>query len=166
MRPIWVSMPTATTMARPWPAVTMVPDRSILARSPRGVSSSRPSRGDFSTGADSPVMADSSARRRVLSNNRASAGTWSPAWSKITSPTARAAAGRRRSFPFLSARAMGADMSRSCSNAWWAWSSWVMDSTAFTATMMRMMAPSSQSRPPLAARDSPAAASSTNIMGS
>ena len=166
MRPIWVSMPTATTMALPWPAVTMVPDRSILVRSPRGVSSSRPSRGDFSTGADSPVMADSSARRRVLSNNRASAGTWSPAWSKITSPTARAAAGRRRSFPFLSARAMGADISRSCSNAWWAWSSWVMDSTAFTATMMRMMAPSSQSRPPLAARDSPAAASSTNIMGS
>ena len=42
----------------------------------------------------------------------------------------------------------------------------VMEMTAFTPTMTRMMTPSSQSSPPLAARDSPAAARSTRIMGS
>ena len=54
----------------------------------------------------------------------------------------------------------------SSSRACWAWSSWVMEMMAFTATMTRIMAPSSQSSPPLAARDSPAAASSTKIIGS
>ena len=61
---------------------------------------------------------------------------------------------------------MGADIRRSSSSARWAWSSCVMEMTPFTATMARIITPSSQSSPPLAARDIAAAASRTRIMGS
>ena len=164
--PIWVSIPVATTRAVHRPAVTRVPDRSRFTRSPRGVSSGRASRASFSTGTDSPVMALSSVWRRLHSSTRASAGTRSPASSKMTSPGTRAAAGTCRGVPSRRALAWGADIRRSSSRAWWAWSSWVMEMTAFTTTMTRIMAPSSQSSPPLAHRESPAAASSTRIMGS
>ena len=55
---------------------------------------------------------------------------------------------------------------RSSSRAFWAWSSWVMEMTLLTMTIIRIMAASSQSSPPLAARDSPAAPSRTRIIGS
>ena len=90
--PIWVPIPVATTRAVPRPAVISVPEMSMFTRSPKGVSSGRWSATSFSTGTDSPVMADSSAWRRLHSKIRASAGTWSPASRRITSPGTRAAA--------------------------------------------------------------------------
>ena len=59
----------------PRPAVTSVPERTIFTRSASAVSSGRASRTAFSTGTDSPVMADSSVCRRLHHSNRPSAGT-------------------------------------------------------------------------------------------
>ena len=79
MWPIWLSPPVAQTTAVPLPAVTRVPERTMLTQSPRGASGARMRSGSFSTGADSPVMALSSVCRRLEDSSRASAGTKSPA---------------------------------------------------------------------------------------
>ena len=117
MCPIWVSMPVATTRAVPRPAVIRVPEISIFTWSPRGVSAGRASAACFSTGTDSPVMADSSAWRRLHSRIRASAGTWSPASSRITSPGTRAEAATLCRLPSRRTLACGEDMRRSSSRA-------------------------------------------------
>ena len=57
-------------------------------------------------------------------------------------------------------------MSRRASKARWALSSWEREIQAFTRTMTRIITASSQSSPPLAQKDSPAAARRTRIMGS
>ena len=111
-------------------------------------------------------MGDSSAWRRLHSRIRASAGTRSPASSKITSPGTSWAAGIFVTFPPRRTAAWGEDNFRSSSRACWARSSWEMEMIPFTTTMTRMMTASSQSSPPLAARDTPAAPSSTRIIGS
>ena len=82
------------------------------------------------------------------------------------SPGTSAAVSRRISLPSRSTLASGADICRRASRAFSALSSCEMEMQALTATMTRMMAASSQSSPPVAHRDSPAAASSTKIMGS
>ena len=164
--PIWVSIPVAHTRAVPRPAVIRVPEMTMLVQSPRGASSGRDSQGAFSTGTDSPVMGDSSAWRRLHARIRASAGTRSPASSRITSPGTSWAAGILVTFPPRRAEAWGEESFRSSSRACWARSSWEMERMPFTTTMTRMMTASSQSSPPLAARDTPAAPSSTRIMGS
>ena len=97
---------------------------------------------------------------------RASAGTWSPASRRITSPGTRAAAATFLRTPSRSTAAWGVDILRSSSRACWAWSSWVMEMMLFTTTITRMITLSSQSSPPLAARDRAAAARRTRIMGS
>ena len=166
IRPIWVSIPVAHTRAVPRPAVMRVPEMTMLVQSPRGASAGRDSDGAFSTGTDSPVMGDSSAWRRLHSRIRASAGTRSPASNRITSPGTSWAAGIFVTFPPRRTAAWGEDNFRSSSRACWARSSWEMEMIPFTTTMTRMMTASSQSSPPLAARDTPAAPSSTRIMGS
>ena len=166
MRPICVSMPVAVTRAVARPAVTSVPEITILVQSPRGASSGSGPPAAFSTGTDSPVIALSSQRSPAASSRRASAGTRSPASSRITSPGTSSAASTRTGAPPRRAVAWGEVIFRSSSRARWAWSSWEMEMMLFTTTMTRMMAASSQSSPRLAARDSPAAPSSTKIMGS
>ena len=166
MRPICVSMPVAVTRAVARPAVTSVPEITILVQSPRGASSGSGPPAAFSTGTDSPGIALSSQRSPAASSRRACAGTRSPASSRITSPGTSSAASTRTGAPPRRAVAWGEVIFRSSSRARWAWSSWEMEMMLFTTTMTRMMAASSQSSPRLAARDSPAAPSSTKIMGS
>ncbi|OPZ73739.1 MAG: hypothetical protein BWY80_00852 [Firmicutes bacterium ADurb.Bin456] len=76
-----------------------------------GTSPARSTAGSFSTGADSPVRADSLARREADSSSRASAGTESPASSRITSPGTTSSALILRTFPPLSTLAEGFVMS-------------------------------------------------------
>ena len=90
----------------------------------------------------------------------------SPASSRITSPGTRAAADIFFARPSRRTWACGEDIRLSSSKACWAWSSWVMEMTPLTRTIIRMIAPSNQSSPPLAARDRAAAPSSTRIIGS
>ncbi|MPM65277.1 hypothetical protein SDC9_112172 [bioreactor metagenome] len=138
----------------------------MFTRSPREVSAGRTSISCLVTGTDSPVMADSSAFRFAHSKIRASAGTRSPASSWIISPGTSRAVSSRTSSPFRITLARGADILRRASSAFSALSSWEMEMQALTTTMSRMMRESIQSSPPLAARESTAAASSTRIMGS
>ena len=117
MCPIWVSIPVAHTRAVPRPAVMRVPEMTMLVQSPRGAPSARASAGAFSTGMDSPVMADSSAWMRLHSRIRASAGTRSPASRRITSPGTSWAAGSFTGRPPRRTVAWGADSLRSSSRA-------------------------------------------------
>lgn len=147
MRPICVSMPVAVTRAVARPAVTSVPEITMLVQSPRGASSGSGPPAAFSTGTDSPVIALSSQRSPAASSRRASAGTRSPASSRITSPGTSSAASTRTGAPPRRAVAWGEVIFRSSSRARWAWSSWEMEMMLFTTTMTRMMAASSQSSP-------------------
>ena len=88
MCPTSVSMPVAVTAHRARPLVTTVADRTMLARSARGVSAGTGA-ADLSTARDSPVMALSSALSPAHSKMRASAGTRSPASSRMMSPGTR-----------------------------------------------------------------------------
>ena len=166
MRPTSVFMPVPVITAVHRPEVMTVAAMTMLLRSARGVSGGRRSAGALDTGADSPVMADSSAFRLAHSRTRASAGTRSPASSRMRSPGTSRALSTRTFLPSRTALAMGADIFRRASRAFWALSSWEMEMRALTTTMTRMMTASIQSSPPLAQRDRAAAESSTRIMGS
>ena len=158
MRPTSVSMPVAVTTAFALPLVMTVEDRSMLCRSPRGRFSARPSAGALPLGRDSPVMALSSALSPALSRMRASAGTMSPASTRMMSPGTSLAASTRRwpSVPHHPGHGGGhvpqgpPGPSRRCSL-------WAMEMQALTSTMTRMITASTQSSPPPAHRDSPAA---------
>ena len=159
-------MPVAVTTAVARPAVITVEPMTAFLRSPRAVSGGRETEGSFSTGTDSPVMADSSALREADSSSRASAGTRSPASRRMRSPGTNSPELIRCSLPSRTTRARGADSSRRAARAFWALFSWEMEMAALTTTISRMMTLSSQSSPPEEKRLNPAAASSTRIMGS
>jgi hypothetical protein len=116
MRPISVDMPVATTTARPQPAATLVPRKSMSRRSPRGTSSAASGAACLSTGSDSPVSPASTTRSAAASSTRASAGTKSPASSSSTSPGTTSAAGTSREAPPRRTRARGAVRRRSAAS--------------------------------------------------
>ena len=123
MRPISLPMPVAVTTQTHRPAVTTVPASTIFFRSASGVSGGSTASHVLDTGADSPVMALSSHRSPALSTTRASAGTWSPASSRIRSPGVSPSGGMRASLPSRVTRARGADICRSAARAFSALSS-------------------------------------------
>ena len=90
--PTSVCIPISVTTAFPRPYVTKLPENNIFVRSPSGASFKRVSL-IFSTARLSPVSALSSTLRLAFSINLPSAGTISPASSKITSPTTNSLAG-------------------------------------------------------------------------
>ena len=85
MRPISVATPVAVTTPTPLPDVTSVPENAMAERSPMPASSWTGS-GCLCVATDSPVSADSSICRLVVSINRTSAGTRSPDRNRTTSP--------------------------------------------------------------------------------
>ena len=90
--PTSVCIPMSVTTAFPRPYVTKLPEKSILVRSPSGASAKIASK-LFSTARLSPVRALSSTLRLAFSISLASAGTMSPASTRITSPTTSSLAG-------------------------------------------------------------------------
>ena len=86
MRPSSVFIAVSTTTARPVPAATLVPIKTMFARSPSGVSPGFMVPASFVTPTDSPVGADSMHLSEAASNSRASAATRSPASSARRSP--------------------------------------------------------------------------------
>ena len=64
--PSSVFAPVATTSARPLPRTTLVPTKSIVARSPIGASSATAAAASLPAGIDSPVSADSSAAMLIV----------------------------------------------------------------------------------------------------
>ena len=76
----------ATTSAEAVPLMTFVPMKQILGNSTTALGGSPLSAGNFSTGMASPVSAASLTNRSLALNKRTSAGTISPADSRITSP--------------------------------------------------------------------------------
>ncbi len=89
----------------------------MLRRSPRAWMSESSAATDFSTGADSPVSADSFTLRRAASSRRRSAGTTAPASSATTSPRTSSDAGTVTSAPSRRASADGAAMALSAARA-------------------------------------------------
>ena len=77
MRPNSEFMPVPTTTARPCPAATAVPMKSMFARSPRVAVSVSNAAGSLSTASLSPVRAASTHLREVASRSRASCATTS-----------------------------------------------------------------------------------------
>ena len=117
----------------------------MLSRSPRGAFSSTAASASFSEGTDSPVRADSSLFRPALFKSRASAGTKSPASSRMMSPGTRPEASMTCSAPSRSTRAWGADMFFRASRAFSAFDSCTTPSTALSTTMSRIRAGSKNS---------------------
>ena len=166
MRPTWVSMPVAVTTQVARPLVMTVEEMTMLDWSPTSVSSASTAPDSLDTGTDSPVMADSSTFRLAQCKMRPSAGTKSPASSRMMSPGTSWAVSRRRVWPSRTTLARGADICSKASRALWALFSWVMEITAFTTTMRRMITASIQSSPWVEMRERAAAKRSTTIMGS
>ena len=117
----------------------------MLTRSPSAASAATGSCASFSDGTDSPVSADSSDFRPALCSRRASAGTKSPASSRMMSPGTSDAASMICSVPSRSTRACGADMLLSASSAFSALLSCSMPMTAFRMTISRISAGSKNS---------------------
>src|SRR3972149_6002983 len=86
MRPISVSAPVAVITNRPRPPTTSVPMCTRECRSERPAEARAVASAVFVTGRDSPVSNDSSTSRPWDSKTRPSAGTASPASTRITSP--------------------------------------------------------------------------------
>ncbi len=118
MRPSSVRGPVSSTTPRPRPRATTVPFHAWPCRSGRSRSAaSGPATTSFSTGADSPVRADSSTRRRAASRRRRSAGTTFPASSRTTSPGTSPEAGSVSRAPSRRTVAVGAASARSAASA-------------------------------------------------
>ena len=170
MRPICVSIPVAITTARPRPYTTLAPINTKLLQAEGG--SACPSSGkgaaDFSTGWDSPVRADSSTRRPMLSSTRQSAGIRSPADSSTTSPGTKVRLGTVHSAPPRSTREVAGVISCKAAMAFSALLSCTTPKTAFTVTTVIMISTSAgNSRCTThSTADTAAAASSTRIIGS
>ena len=118
----------------------------MFTRSPSGAPSATAACASFSTGTDSPVSADSSLLRLADSISRASAGTKSPASTRMMSPGTRSLASMTASRPLRSTRACGADMLLSASMAFSALLSCIMPMMALRMTMARISAGSRNSR--------------------
>ena len=136
-----VSIPVATTTPRPRPLTTVVPEKTMLFRSARGVpAGSRP--GALSTGTDSPVSAASSTWSDVASVSERSAGTRSPISRTTISPGTTAEASISFCTPSRMTTARWTSIFLSASMASPACHSWVYPRRAFKRTMMRMAAAS------------------------
>ena len=107
--PISVAIPVSVTRTFARPYVTREPEKTMFFRSPRAASPSI-SPSVLSTPRDSPVRADSSTLRAKFSIMRPSAGTRSPASSKITSPGTTSAEGISSLVPSRSTFVMGEDI--------------------------------------------------------
>ena len=108
-----LAWPVAVTRQSPLPCVTAVPPCTIDVRSASGVSTVTGAT-SFVTGSDSPVSADSSTSKDVVSNRRASAATRSPALTRRTSPGTILSAGISTSIP---SRMTIADCVNACERA-------------------------------------------------
>ncbi len=161
--PTSVSMPVATTMARPRPLVTTVPDQTMLARAVSAVFSGTTQSSSLGTGCDSPVSTDSSVSRLYTSMSLASAAILSPGDRTSTSPGTTSAASIDCAWPPRSTRAWGADSSARAARARSARNSCTKPRMAFTTTMASMAAASLYS--PITA-DAAVAPSSTRTMKS
>ena len=115
--PISVSMPVAVTTARAVPYVMLQPEKTMFVRSPMAAFSGTSVSTSFSAGTDSPVSADSSDFRLTARRSRASAGTKSPASSRMRSPGTSIPASMTFSSPPRITRACGADMFFKASSA-------------------------------------------------
>ena len=142
IRPISVSCPVATTIARPRPQVTPVPAKTIEDRSAIPVSGATAARA-FVTGSDSPVNADSSSSSLSCAETRASAATRSPSRSTSRSPGTTSSTGTSRSRPSRITDAVGWIAFRNASTARSAPASCTKPSTALRTTIAAMTRASS-----------------------
>ena len=96
-----VAAPVATTTAAPSPLTTEVPRNTPVTASPRppAPGGRGPGVACFSRGSDSPVSRASFTNRSRIESRRQSAGTRSPAFRWITSPTTTSRIGISRSTP-------------------------------------------------------------------
>ena len=136
-----VYLPVETITAVPIPVCTAVPRKTLLPASATPRFPSVRSRATFSTGRDSPVRADSRTCRSFTSSNRASAGTRSPALSRITSPRTSSATGSSRSCPSRRTAAVVATCLRISSTACRAWNSMKKFSSTLSRTIAMMINP-------------------------
>ncbi len=148
MCPTAVSIPVAVTMPAPAPFAMPVEANTMFFRSASGQSLGHKSSAFFSTGADSPVSADSSARSSTLLIRRKSAGTRSPAFKTTKSPGTSSVLSTVWRFPPRTTLARGEDSFFSASMALSARSSCTVPITAFTTTMARMIMESTNSPSP------------------
>ena len=102
----------------------------------------------FSTGTDSPVSAASSIFMEALSSTRQSAGTESPASSKITSPGTSSELGRCTILPSRMTFDWAALICCSASSACSDFASWTTPSTELMMTTAKMMMTSAHSGSP------------------
>ena len=137
--PMAVSIPMAATTPAPAPVVMPVPANTMFFRSPRGASSLHRAAASFSTGTDSPVRADSSARSSTAFTSRMSAGTRSPARRMTTSPGTSWLLSTVCLRPSRTTVAWGEDSFFRAAMAWSAFHSCTVPITALHTTMARMM---------------------------
>ena len=114
-------------------------------RSPSAASAATSAFASFSAGTDSPVSADSSLLREALSIKRASAGTKSPASTRMMSPGTSLAASMVCSLPLRMTRAWGAESDLSASSAFSALLSCITPMMALAMTMPTMSSGSKNS---------------------
>ncbi|OQA08075.1 MAG: hypothetical protein BWY65_01625 [Firmicutes bacterium ADurb.Bin373] len=145
IRPSSVFIPVSTTMALPRPLVMVVPMKSMFFRSPTGIWPELITAVFFSAGTDSPVSADSLECRETASTSLASAGTESPASSRIKSPGTISSAFICITCPPLNTFADGLVMSFKALRAFSALLSCSTLITAFRITIIRMTMASSHS---------------------
>ena len=115
MRPSALRAPVATTMPRPEPCVTSVPEKTRAPDS--SAAASGPVTACFITGTDSPVSNDSSTVRLDASSRCRSAGTRSPSASSTTSSTTSSRPAMRTAWPSRMTSARGLESSRRASSA-------------------------------------------------
>ena len=114
--PSSVAAPVAVTIARPRPAATAVPLKTMLRWSPMPTSASSGAL-SLETAVLSPVSADSATRSAIDSSTRPSAGMVSPSSISRMSPGTTSAVGTICGCPSRSTLAFGEDIALSAATA-------------------------------------------------
>ena len=133
--PTWVSLPVPVTIITPLPWVTGVCMNAMFVWSPGPRSSSGSVSATLPAGRLSPVRADSSICSELAAIRRPSAGTWSPAASRTTSPTTSSSAGISASAPSRRTRAVSFIIDLSAFIALSALPCWRRPTTAFSSVI-------------------------------
>ncbi len=135
--PSSVSAPVPVTTMVPLPWVTGVFMKAMSVWSPGPSPLPSGLRASLLAGTLSPVSADSSICRELAATMRPSAGTWSPAASRTTSPTTSCSAGISAASPSRRTRAVAFSIDLSAFIALSALPSWRSPITAFSTVSTR-----------------------------
>ena len=138
--PTSVPLPVPVTIISPLPCVTGVFMNAMFAWSPAPSSPESSVVASLAAGTLSPVSADSSIWSELAATIRPSAGTSSPAASRITSPTTTWSAGVAASAPSRRTRAVAFVIDLSAFIALSALPSWRIPARAFTIVIRKTIA--------------------------